>query len=321
MGGGAAGQRITVGQHAESMPQSVEALKRGEIGFSHLSLMASLCRTMAESKMSSSFTEKPLLAKATDLSVREFARYCQHARSQMDQKGHELDQKDQTDGQSFWMRQADDGMWNGRLLLNNENGAALRALIDSLSRKNGAGDDRALSLREAWALAEGVNHCLRTMHLPVTGQRAPQLQVTATLESLLGAIGAPGAQLESAFPINAEMLRRVACDCSVSRVLLKGDSSVIEIGEWRRCISPALRRAVVLRDERCQWPGCDRHAAWTEGHHIIPWAAGGPTNKENVILLCFRHHYMVHEGKWILVVKANREVVVTPPTYRSTVAA
>ena len=322
MGGGAAGQRITVGQHQESLTQSTAALERGEIGFNHLTQIASLLRTLTESKLPVVFNEKLLLDKARDLTVREFAKFCDLARSAMDPKGHELSQKDQTERQSFWMKQAEDGMWLGKFLLNNENGAATRTLIDALSKKNGVGDDRALALREAWALAEAVNHCLRTMDLPTTGQQVPHLQVTASIESLLAALGAPGAQLQDGHPINAEALRRVACDCAVSRTLLRGDSTVLEMGQWARTVSPSLRRALVLRDQRCQWPGCDRHASWAEAHHVVAWVDGGPTTKENLVLLCLRHHYLVHEGKWILVVKGeDREVVVIPPTYRCTAAA
>ncbi len=118
------------------------------------------------------------------------------------------------------------------------------------------------------------------------------------------------------------MLRRVACDSAISRTLLRGDSTVLEMGEWARTVSPSLRRALLHRDQRCQWPGCDRHGSWTEAHHIVAWINGGPTTKENLLLLCFRHHYLVHEGKWILVIQGEgREVVVIPPTYRSTQAA
>jgi len=321
VGGGAAGQRITVGEHAESISRSIEAMKAGEIGFAHLTQVASLCRTLSESKMGPVFDEKPLLEQAKMLNVREFIKACQLARTVADPKGHELEQWEQTLRQAFWMKQADDGMWTGRLLLNNENGAALRVLTDALSRKNGAGDERALALREAWALAEVTQYALRTMKLPATNHRVPHLQLTASLESLLAAIGAPGAQLEVGQPINAETLRRIACDSTITRVVLAGDSSVLDLGQLTRCVSAPLRRAVELRDHKCQWPGCDRGASWTEAHHVISWVEGGKTDKDNIVLLCYRHHYLVHEGKWVMVLKENREVVVIPPTYRSIVAA
>ncbi|MFN2462349.1 MAG: DUF222 domain-containing protein [Candidatus Dormibacteria bacterium] len=321
IGGGSAGQRINVGQQSASMPKSIAALEAGEIGFQHLNLIAGLSRALDESPMRPTFDERPVLAKARDLTVREFARFCALARTVADRDGHELEQKDQTSRQSLFLKQCEDGMWLLKALLNNENGAALNVAIRALSRKTGEGDERPLAQRRAWALAELTAHGLSTMNLPATNYQRPQLQLTASLESLLGALGAPGAQLEEGHPLNIETLRRIACDCSLSRAVLKGDSSVLEIGKWTRTVSAPMRRAVAHRDQKCQWPGCDRTASWTEAHHIVPWHRGGPTTKDNIILMCYRHHYLLHEGKWTMVVKKDREVAVFPPYYRSTTAA
>jgi len=321
MGGGAAGQRITVGENTQSLPRSIEAMEAGEIGFAHLTQMASLCRTLSESKMGAVFSEKPLLEQAKLLNVREFTKACQLARTVSDPRGHELEQWEQTLRQSFWMKQSDDGMWLGKFLLNNENGAALNVVIKALSKKSGVGDNRSQQLRQAWALAEMVQYTLRTRKMPATNHQVPHLQITASLDSLLGVLGAPGGIIEDGHPINAETLRRIACDSTITRVVLAGDSSVLDLGQLTRCVSAPLRRAVELRDHKCQWPGCDRGASWTEAHHVISWVKGGKTDKDNIVLLCYRHHYLVHEGKWVMVLKENREVVVIPPTYRSIVAA
>lgn len=62
-------------------------------------------------------------------------------------------------------------------------------------------------------------------------------------------------------------------------------------------VPPAMRRAVVVRDRGCRFPGCDRPQAWCDAHHVIHWADGGPTALRNLILLCPRHHRMVHERR------------------------
>jgi hypothetical protein len=72
--------------------------------------------------------------------------------------------------------------------------------------------------------------------------------------------------------------------------------SVLDLGRRSRTISPALRRALEFRDGGCRFPGCG--LAFTEGHHIWHWADGGPTSLDNLVLVCRRHHGLVHEGRF-----------------------
>src|SRR5439155_487779 len=64
----------------------------------------------------------------------------------------------------------------------------------------------------------------------------------------------------------------------------------------------------------CRWPRCDRSPKWTDGHHVVFWAHGGDGGFENQILLCRRHHWMVHEGNWQLIKTADGEIkTIRPP--------
>jgi hypothetical protein len=60
--------------------------------------------------------------------------------------------------------------------------------------------------------------------------------------------------------------------------VLSGPSQVLDLGRERRLITGPLRRALVLRDRGCAFPGCDRPPRWCDAHHITHWANGGPTN-------------------------------------------
>ncbi|MGI8607833.1 MAG: HNH endonuclease signature motif containing protein, partial [Candidatus Dormibacteria bacterium] len=51
---------------------------------------------------------------------------------------------------------------------------------------------------------------------------------------------------------------------------------------------------------------------WCEGHHIVHWINGGQTIVENIVPLCFRHHFMVHEGGWTIE-KTDVGLVFLPP--------
>ena len=69
----------------------------------------------------------------------------------------------------------------------------------------------------------------------------------------------------------------------------------MSIGRRSRTIPPAMRRALHLRDGGCRFPGCT-NTRFVDGHHIKHWADGGETSLDNLVLLCRRHHHLVHEG-------------------------
>ena len=149
--------------------------------------------------------------------------------------------------------------------------------------------------------------------MPQRGSVRPHLQVTTTMETLKRQIGAPAADLEFSLPISAESVERLACDCSITRILLGADSAVIDVGCEKRVISPSQRKALNVRDKGCRWPGCDRTATWAEGHHLKHWIRGGPSDLPNLALLCARHHWMAHEGKWQLVKTVEGKFLAIPP--------
>jgi hypothetical protein len=95
--------------------------------------------------------------------------------------------------------------------------------------------------------------------------------------------------------VSGETARRLACDASLVRVVHDGEGRTLDVGRKTRTINPALRRALRLRDKCCRFPGCANHR-FTEGHHHKHWADGGETKLSNVLLLCKRHHRLVHEG-------------------------
>ena len=64
-------------------------------------------------------------------------------------------------------------------------------------------------------------------------------------------------------------------------------------------VQPSLKRALVARDKTCRYPGCS-HEKWLDAHHVVHWADGGETNLENTILLCSKHHRLLHEGSYVI---------------------
>jgi len=97
--------------------------------------------------------------------------------------------------------------------------------------------------------------------------------------------------------VSPSTLERIACDCSISRVITRGKSQPLDVGRSTRVVPRALWDALVVRDGGCTADGCDRPPGWCDVHHEIPWYLGGETNLDNCKLKCRLHHRNVHEAR------------------------
>ena len=132
------------------------------------------------------------------------------------------------------------------------------------------------------------------------GER-PRAHVTYVVDGATLTCAVPG-RCDGAFtgPVHPDDVREVLCDCSVARVVTGPASEPLDVGRSRRTVPPPLRRAIVVRDQGCRYPGCNRPPGWCDAHHVTHWVDGGPTAADNLVLLCDRHHHVVHEPGWKL---------------------
>jgi hypothetical protein len=102
-------------------------------------------------------------------------------------------------------------------------------------------------------------------------------------------------ELDDGPVIAPETARRLGCDADVV-AQVERDGLPVSAGRTRRTVPPALRRLLEARDaETCCFPGCERRRH-LQAHHRRHWAHGGETSLDNLVLLCFHHHRLVHEG-------------------------
>lgn len=315
MSGSTAADRVCVGEQLGSLPRSAEDVIRGRIGFAHLSVIARTAAALSESDTAHRFDEGELLDKARQVSVGRLWHICQHIRHKADPKAVAEEQKDAVEARRLQLSVWEDGMVIVGGQLDAVGGAALRTALEPLARPNGVGDDRSRERRLADALVELATHSLDAGMVPQQASTRPHLQVTTSLETLVGFTGSAAAEMEFSSPVSTKTVRRLACDSTISRVLFGSDSAVIDVGRARRVVSGPTRRALNARDRGCRWPGCDRPASWSAAHHVVHWVCGGETNLSNLVLLCHRHHWMVHEGEWQLVRADDGRVTAIPPRY------
>lgn len=145
-----------------------------------------------------------------------------------------------------------------------------------------------------------------------TGGEKARVSVVVTYEALREGIGA--ATLDSGLLLPPSAARRLACDADILPIVLNGTSVPLDVGRKYRCITPDQRAALTARDKGCTFPHCDRSPRWCDGHHVKHWAHGGLTNMDNLVLLCRRHHRLIHHSDWQLHIHGGLPSF-TPPTW------
>jgi len=116
-------------------------------------------------------------------------------------------------------------------------------------------------------------------------------------------------------PINAAEARRIACDANIIPAVLGSDSEVLDVGRANRLFTPAIRKALALRDNGCAFPGCDRPVAWCDAHHVVHWIHHGESAYTNGCLLCRYHHSLIHKGEWKIIFAADGIPGFIPPPW------
>ncbi len=169
---------------------------------------------------------------------------------------------------------------------------------------------RTAAMRRADALADVCSFFLDHRNASTPKLQRPHLHVGIDLEALRR--GLPGETLDGE-PVDAAELAVLACDADVRRVLWRGRSSVLDYGHVTRIVPKNLARAVAERDRHCRFPGCDRPAHWSDVHHIVDWYHGGPTVIGNLLLLCGRHHHLLHRQRWRVDLHDDATVTFTLP--------
>lgn len=171
---------------------------------------------------------------------------------------------------------------------------ALQSLTDP--QQLDSDDTRAPAQRRADAMTEICADYLEHADTPVMGAVRPHVSVIVSHEALQGRPGEP-CEFDDGTVITPETTRRIACDSSVSRIVVGGESEILDVGRATRSIPAAIRKALIIRDRQCRYWGCERPHRWCDAHHVEHWADGGSTSLDNLVLLCRRHHRAVHEGR------------------------
>jgi hypothetical protein len=136
-------------------------------------------------------------------------------------------------------------------------------------------------------------------------QRAldPHLLIITTLDQLADLTGSGAATTDRTGALPPHLLTLLACTATLTRIITDPHGVPLHVGRQQRLLTPGQRKALTIRDRGCIIPGCPVPAADCHAHHITPWSHGGPTNLDNLALLCWRHHQQTHAGIWEITIR------------------
>ena len=208
------------------------------------------------------------------------------------------------------------GDWHLEADVDSMSGEFMDSVIEALSKRR-TGDDgpdtRSPAQRRGDALVDVFAMAMNSPELPTQAGERVHITVTLPFETLRAQMGKATLNLES--QISAWEARFWACDSTVIPCCLGENGEVLDMGRAKRLITPGQRRALYLRDRGCAFPGCTRPPRNCQGHHIIHWDDGGPTDLANLVLLCEHHHRVVHRAGWDIKLAPDGVPEFFPPTF------
>jgi hypothetical protein len=142
------------------------------------------------------------------------------------------------------------------------------------------------------------------------GRHRPHVNVVVDLDDLTA--GRSGRFGDGGW-LDLTCLSTLLCDCALHRVITSGRSAVLDYGMTTRTIPAPLWNAIVIRDEHCRFPDCDRPSVWCEAHHVIWVEHNGPTCIDKLVLCCSRHHHRLHQSGWQAKLQHDGTLHVTDP--------
>ena len=301
-------EKVRVARALEDLPLLSEALSKGELGYS---------KARALTRVATSDNEANLLEiglHGTAAHVEKFVRLYRQATQANETERADARQRER--GLTFWHE--DDGtvVLHGRFppemaarilgaleAAMDAHAAEQPAAVWSQEHAKGSPPDvprgtpppkPPVTVRRADALAWMAARVFESGDAPALSPDRHEVVVHVDAAVLAGA-GTGRCEIESHAALSGETARRLCCDAGIVVAVDGPTGEPLAVGRRTRSIPPAMRRALLIRDRGCRFPGCaSTHRL--HGHHVRHWAKGGDTSLDNLILLCPFHHRLVHEG-------------------------
>ncbi len=301
------------------LPTVAGAVRAGQISTAHTAVITR-CLAAVPGEMAHEVVpvaERMLVEAARHEHPGQLARTAALLLARIDPDGAEPRDREIERRREFTLIKNADGTSRPRGYFTAELTAAWEAILDSLAApvpaQDGLPDDRTPGQRRHDALADAALRLIRSDTLPAAGGVPVTILATTTLAELIDVAGF--ATTGHGDPMPIPQLLQIACDGEFIPVIFNDAGGIVAFGRGRRLASRGQRLALVARDGGCTFPGCDRPAAWTEVHHILPWNDGGHTDTDNMCLLCRYHHREFERRGWQVTMAADGMPEWIPPPW------
>jgi hypothetical protein len=296
-----------------SLPHTAAAFADGTLSKGHLDVIAAHVTAKTLSEFAE--TEAGMVGPLAELSIAEatgvMKLWAAHAKAATGNDDGEPDDDVETD--HLHLSELMDGAYKLDGAFNGPNATVLNEAIDLCMPEPVEGEPvRPLSQRRADALVEMARRVIQTTNS--TARRTSDALLLIPFDTY---VNGGVATYANGTTVSPDRVRRLLCDAVITP-LLQGDAGQpLWMGRSVRTATDAQRRALVARDRHCAFPGCNRPVSWTEAHHINYWDRDhGPTDIDNMCLLCSAHHDLLHQPGWHAKLTPEQTLQVTAPDGR-----
>ncbi len=269
------------------LPATSGALESGEIPVGHARLIA---RASSETPID----ESVLVQAANTQPFDEFARTVKrHQQDVADDDGQSLLDRQRKNRKARIFESSDSGMFVLTGEFDQITGARIATALTAKERQLWHREDPKKRATPQQRMADALTEliCEPAGDGKSTGT---DLLVIADLDVIKQQLDNPRLADGSAIPIVE--LHRLALEANLLPSIFDTKAQDMWLGRKQRTASEAQRVALIARDQHCI--GCGANPLWCRAHHIIWWSKNGPTDVDNLVLVCDDCHHKIHDHGW-----------------------
>jgi len=298
----------------ENAPSFGDALEAGAVVAEHADALANATGSLDdETKAAFLDHEQSLLDEARHSTPEQFGRHCRNLIDRI-RKEHGAERAERQRARTSLRRSIDahTGMYRLNAELHPELGARIFGAIDAeVAALVAANGDRQAD--RTLIAAEALGNLVSNGHQAARPGVA-EVSVIVDLATMTEGLHEQSVcELYDGTPIPVSMVRRLCCEAEIIPIVLNGDGVPVDIGRAQRLANRAQRRALRAMYRTCAFHGCDVTFDRCEVHHLLEWDNFGPTDLDNLLPLCSRHHHVVHDGGWQLDLAPDRTLTIRQP--------